>query len=100
MRLYPVLSDRWQSPADPKMERNAVKNIAQYLVAGTLALGVTFAALGAQAAVSCGPHGCQHYYPHRSQWPVGQSGKYYNSAPWGCAMVGGHTTCRKGRDWR
>ena len=22
-------------------------------------------------------------YPHRSQWPVGQSGKYYNTAPWG-----------------
>jgi hypothetical protein len=80
-----------------------LKNLTGYLVGATLAFGVTVAAIGAQAAVTCGPHGCVHTYPHRSQWPVGgaHSGKYYNSAPWGCAMVAGTTQCRKNRaDWR
>jgi hypothetical protein len=73
--------------------RNAVKNLAEYFVAATLALGVTFAAIDAHAAVVCGPNGCHRYYPHRSQWPVGQPGKYYNSAPWGCAMISGQRVC-------
>ena len=79
-----------------------LKNLVGYLVGATLALGVSVAAFGAQAAVTCGPHGCTHYYAHRSQWPVGgaQAGKYYNTAPWGCAMVGGQRICRHSRDWR
>jgi hypothetical protein len=72
-----------------------VKTLAEYLVAATLALGVTFAAIDAQAAVVCGPNGCHHYYPHRSQWPVGQPGKYYNTAPWGCAMISGQRVCHR-----
>ena len=53
----------------------------KYLVALALALGVlALAGIDAQAAVRCGPNGCYHYYPHRSQWPVGQGGGYYNTA--------------------
>jgi hypothetical protein len=102
MTLYHIARIAGASCPILKMERNAVTNLAKYLVAGTLAVGATFAAVGAQAAVACGPHGCTHYYPHRSQWPVGgaQAGKYYNTAPWGCAMVGGQRTCHHGRDWR
>jgi hypothetical protein len=77
-----------------RMEKESMKYLSEYLVAATLALGVlTVAAIDAQAATVCGPNGCHHYYPHRSQWPVGQPGKYYNTAPYGCAMVGGHRTC-------
>jgi hypothetical protein len=54
-----------------------VKNFSEYLVAAALAVGaLTLVAIDAQAAAGCGPNGCQRY-PHRSQWPVGQSGKYY-----------------------
>jgi hypothetical protein len=49
--------------------------------------------LASDRGLSCGPNGCHRYYPHRSQWPVGQPGKYYNTAPWGCAMVGGQRVC-------
>ena len=66
----------------------------KYLVAVALAFGaLTLAAIDVQAKVDCGPNGCHHVYPYRSQWPVGQSGKYYNTAPWGCAMVGGQRVC-------
>jgi hypothetical protein len=59
------------------------------LVAVTLAFGVLMlAAIDVHAAVVCEPNGYHRYYPHPSQWPVGQSGKYHNTAPWGCAMVG------------
>jgi hypothetical protein len=52
-------------------------------------------AIDVHAAVVCKPNGgCHRYYPHRSQWPVGQSGKYYNTAPWGCAMIGGQRVCQ------
>jgi hypothetical protein len=72
----------------------AVKHFSEYLVAATLALGVlALAAIDAHAGVVCGPNGCHRYYPHRSQWPVGQPGKYYNTALWGCAMVGGQRVC-------
>jgi hypothetical protein len=71
-----------------------MKYFSEYLVAATLAFGVLMlAAIDVHAAVVCGPNGCHRYYPHRSQWPVGQSGKYYNTAPWGCAMVGGQRVC-------
>jgi hypothetical protein len=60
------------------MGENVVKILTGYLAAATLALGVTFAAVGAQAAVICGPHGCNHYYSHRFH-----PGKYYNTAPSG-----------------
>ena len=86
-----------------------VKNFSEYLVAAALAVGaLTLVAIDAQAAVRCGPNGCYHYYPHRSQWPVGQGGGYYNTtqyhghykhrspvacrlieAPYGCALVSG-----------
>ena len=53
----------------------------KYLAALALALGVlALAGVDAQAAARCGPNGCYHYYPHRSQWPVGQGHGYYNSA--------------------
>ena len=66
------------------------------MVAVTLAFGVLMlAAIDVHAAVVCKPNGgCHRYYPHRSQWPVGQSGKYYNTAPWGCAMIGGQRVCQ------
>ena len=66
------------------------------VAAVTLAFGVlTLAAIKTQARakVVCGPNGCHRVYPYRSQWPVGQPGKYYNTAPWGCAMVGGQRVC-------
>jgi hypothetical protein len=62
----------------------------KYLVALALALGVVaLAGIDAQAAVRCGPNGCYHYYPHRSQWPVGGAHRtaWHNSAPYGCADV-------------
>jgi hypothetical protein len=50
----------------------------KYLAALALALGVlALAGVDAQAAARCGPNGCYHYYPHRSQWPVGQ--RVYNT---------------------
>jgi hypothetical protein len=76
------------------MEKEPMKCLSEYLVAATLALGVlTVAAIDAHAATVCGPNGCHRYYPHRSQWPVGHPGKYYNTAPYGCAMIGGQRTC-------
>ena len=67
-----------------------MKNLSECLVAAALAVGVlTLAAIDVQAATV----GCHRVYPHRSQWPVGQPGKYYNSAPYGCAMVGGQRVC-------
>jgi len=70
-----------------------VKNFSEYLVAAALAVGaLTLVAIDAQAAAGCGPNGCQRY-PHRSQWPVGQSGKSYKTAPWGCALIVGHRVC-------
>ena len=55
-----------------------MKYFSEYLVAATLAFGVLMlAAIDVHAAVVCGPNGCHRDYPHRSQWPVGQSGKYY-----------------------
>ena len=55
-----------------------MKNFSEYLVAAALAVGaLTLVAIDAQAAVRCGPNGCYHYYPHRSQWPVGQGPGYY-----------------------
>jgi hypothetical protein len=72
----------------------AMKYFSECVVAATLAFGVlTLAAIDAQAKVVCGPNGCHRVYPYRSQWPVGQPGKYYNTAPWGCAMVGGQRVC-------
>jgi hypothetical protein len=57
-----------------------VKNFSEYLVAAALAVGaLTLLAIDAQDAVRCGPNGCYHYYPRRSQWPVGQGGGYYNT---------------------
>jgi hypothetical protein len=71
-----------------------VKNFSEYLVAAALAVGaLTLVAIDAHAKIVCGPNGCHHYYPHRSQWPVGQTGKYDNTAPWGCAMVSGQRVC-------
>jgi hypothetical protein len=71
-----------------------MKYFSEYLVAATLAFGgLTLAAIDAHAKVVCGPDGCHRVYPYRSQWPVGQPGKYYNTAPWGCAMVGGQRVC-------
>ena len=57
-----------------------MKYFSECAVAVTLAFGVlALAGIDAQAAVRCGPNGCYHYYPHRSQWPVGQGGGYYNT---------------------
>lgn len=76
------------------MENKLMKYFSQCLVAATVAVGaLTLVAIDAQAKVVCGQNGCQRVYPHRSQWPVGQPGKYYNTAPWGCAMVGGQRVC-------
>jgi hypothetical protein len=73
-----------------------MKYFSEYLVAATLAFGVlTLAAIDAHAKVVCGPDGCHRVYPYRSQWPVGQRGKYYNTAPWGCAVVGGQRVCHQ-----
>jgi hypothetical protein len=72
-----------------------MKSFSQYLVAAALVFGtLTTVAIDAHAGTVCGPNGCHRVYPHRSQWPVGQPGKYYNSAPYGCAMVAGERTCR------
>jgi hypothetical protein len=69
--------------------------ISRCLVAAAVAVGaLTLVAIDAQAKVVCGKNGCHHVYPYRSQWPVGQSGKYYNTAPYACAMVAGQRTCR------
>ena len=71
-----------------------MKYFSECAVAVTLAFGaLTLAAIDAHAKVVCGPNGCHRVYPYRSQWPVGQPGKYYNTAPWGCAMVGGQRVC-------
>jgi hypothetical protein len=49
-----------------------MKYLSVYLVALALAFSaVALASIDAQAAVRCGPKGCYHYYPHRSQGPVG-----------------------------
>jgi hypothetical protein len=72
-----------------------MKSFAEYLFAAALALSaLTIVAVDAHAATVCGPNGCHRVYQHRSQWPVGQPGKYYNSAPYACVMVGGQRTCR------
>jgi hypothetical protein len=60
-----------------------MKYLSEYLVALALAFSaVALASVDVQAAVVCGPNGCHHYYPHRSQWPVGGSHRthYYNTA--------------------
>jgi hypothetical protein len=76
------------------MEKKAMKYFSECAVVVTLAFGVlTLAAIAAHAKVVCGPNGCHRVYPYRSQWPIGQPGKYYNTAPWGCAMVGGQRVC-------
>jgi hypothetical protein len=49
-----------------------MKYLSEYLVALALAFGaLSLASVDVQAAVVCGPNGYHHYYPHRSQWPVG-----------------------------
>jgi hypothetical protein len=49
-----------------------MKYLSEYLLALALAFGtLVFASMDVHAAVVCGPNGCHHYYPHRSQWPVG-----------------------------
>jgi hypothetical protein len=58
-----------------------MKHLSEYLVALALAVGtMALASMDVHAAVVCGPNGCYHYYPHRSQWPVGgaQPTHYYN----------------------
>ena len=67
-----------------------MKYFSECAVAVTLAFGVlTLAAIDAHAKVVCGPNGCHRVYPYRSQWPVGQPGKYYKprpgAAPWSAA---------------
>ena len=67
-----------------------MKYFSEYLVAATLAFGVLMlAAIDVHAAVVCGPHGCHRYYPHRSQWPVGQAANTTiprpGAAPWSVA---------------
>jgi hypothetical protein len=67
-----------------------------YLVTLALAFGVLmFAAVDVQAAYRCGPNGCYHYYPHRSQWPVGGAThtRWHGGAPYGCAWVNGVRRC-------
>jgi hypothetical protein len=72
-----------------------MKYFSQCLVAAAVALGaLALVAIDAQAKVVCGKNGCQRVYPYRSQWPVGQPGKFYNTAPFGCAMVAGQYNCR------
>jgi hypothetical protein len=58
-----------------------MKYLSGYLVALALAFGaLMLASMDVPAAVICGPNGCHHYYPHRSQWPVGGAHRtYYNS---------------------
>jgi hypothetical protein len=75
----------------------ATMKFSGYLVALALASGVLmFAAMDVQAAYRCGEHGCYHYYPHRSQWPVGgtYNARYHGGAPYGCAWVNGSQVCR------
>jgi hypothetical protein len=58
-----------------------MKYLAEYLVALALAFSaLALASVDVQAAYRCGPNGCYHYYPHRSQWPVGGAhpSNYYN----------------------
>ena len=50
-----------------------MKYLPRSLVALALALGaLVLASMDVHARVVCGPSGCYNYYPHRSQWPVGQ----------------------------
>jgi hypothetical protein len=75
-----------------------MRNLSKMLVGAAVAVGaLTLVAIDAHAKVVCGQNGCQKVYPHRSQWPVGgaQPGKYYNTAPWGCAMIGGQRVCHQ-----
>ena len=61
-----------------------MKYLSEYLLALALAFGtLVFASMDVQARVVCGPNGCYHVYPHRSQWPVGQGGGYYASQLYG-----------------
>ena len=74
-----------------------MKYCSECLVALTLAFGIlALAAIDVHAAVRCGPNGCYHYYPHRSQWPVGGAyhTRWHGGAPYGCAWVNGSQVCR------
>jgi len=93
--LVSLLIARQLPRDDARMEKQAMK-YSQNLVAAAVAVGaLTLVAIDAHAKVVCGQNGCQRVYPHRSQWPVGQPGKYYNTAPWGCAMIGGQRVCHQ-----
>jgi hypothetical protein len=59
-----------------------MKYVSEYLLALALAFGVlALAGIDVQARVVCGPNGCYHVYPHRSQWPVGGAHRRSPQAP-------------------
>ena len=50
-----------------------MKYLPGYMVALAVAFGaLVLASMDVNARVVCGPNGCYNYYPHRSQWPVGE----------------------------
>jgi hypothetical protein len=60
-----------------------MKHLSEYLVALALAFGaLALTSIDVNAATVCGPNGCRHVYPHRSQWPVGgaQRTHWHNAA--------------------
>jgi hypothetical protein len=76
-----------------------MKYLSEYFVALVLAFGaLALTSIDVNAKLICGPNGCHHVYPHRSQWPVGGAMRthWHNTAPYGCANVQrGQGLCRR-----